>query len=92
MMKINDLQHKSIQRIYKQQQQNMKEGNKTRSDKMDISEKAKEIRELEQTLKEMPDIRREKVDEIKQKLAHGDYEIEVEAVAAKILGQDIEQE
>lgn len=52
---------------------------------MKISSKAKQIKELEILLREIPDVRKEKVENIKRQMESGRYTVDSRAVARKIL-------
>ena len=54
-------------------------------DKVDISSKAKEIREAKMLLNSLPDIREEKVAQIKERVENGSYQIEEKKTAAKMI-------
>ncbi|MFN3740052.1 MAG: flagellar biosynthesis anti-sigma factor FlgM [Thermodesulfovibrionales bacterium] len=57
-----------------------------RKDRVDISERAKEAARLIEAIKAIPDIRTEKVDEIREAISSGKYRIEPMKIAEKILG------
>ncbi|RJQ55746.1 MAG: flagellar biosynthesis anti-sigma factor FlgM [Nitrospiraceae bacterium] len=54
-------------------------------DKISLSEKAKEISELKAEIDELPDIRTDKVDELKKAIDAGNYNIDPRKIAQKIL-------
>lgn len=54
-------------------------------DRVDISERAKEAARLMEEIKAIPDIRTEKVDEIKEAINSGKYRIDPVKLAEKIL-------
>lgn len=56
-----------------------------KKDKIEISKEAREFQQAVSKVKDMPDIRQEKVDEIKQRVLSGNYEINSEKIADKIL-------
>lgn len=58
-------------------------------DQVTVSEKAKEIGRLQQEAQKMPDVRADKVDEAKDKIKAGNYNVKGEAVAGKILKEAI---
>ncbi|WP_029502249.1 flagellar biosynthesis anti-sigma factor FlgM [Lachnoclostridium phytofermentans] len=59
------------------------DGNK--KDSVEISQMGKDFQIAKQAVSAAPDIRQEKVEEIKQKLASGDYEISLEDLADKMI-------
>jgi negative regulator of flagellin synthesis FlgM len=78
--------------------QNLKAGNKIASTKsqggtlstsgteqIDISSKAKDIQKATEAVNAAPDIRIEKVDQIKEKIESGNYNVSTEQLAEKIL-------
>lgn len=91
-MKINDINFDRIHRTYRQQEKDTVDKKKrSGGDRMEISAKAREIRELEAKLKEIPAIRREKVEKIKKALLNDEYQINAAKIASKII-RDREQE
>ena len=89
-MKINNIQAGKINQYYKQLQQKQTENKKTKDDSTQISAKAKEIMTARAELKEMPQVREEKVAALKEKVQSGNYQVDSKAVAAKILN-NVEQ-
>lgn len=57
----------------------------SQEEKVDLSQKAKEIQKIRKLAEEAPEIREEKVAELKQKIEQGGYNIKGEKVAQKIL-------
>ena len=84
-MKINNIQAGKINQYYKQLQQKQTEKNKTQNDSTQISAKAKEIMTARAELKEMPQVREEKVAALKEKVQSGNYQVDSKKLAAKIL-------
>lgn len=54
-------------------------------DRISLSGQAKEISELKAAINELPDIRTDKVDAVKQAIDTGTYNIDPKKIAAKIL-------
>jgi negative regulator of flagellin synthesis FlgM len=54
-------------------------------DKISLSGKAKEISELKTLIDQLPDIRMDKVEEIKKAIDSGNYNIDARKIAEKIL-------
>lgn len=77
----------AIHQIYtKQSSTPTKKINKTdKRDEVSLSENAKEFQNIYQKLKNVPDVREEKVDRIKEQLRTGTYNVNSEEVAEKIL-------
>lgn len=60
------------------------------SDEVTISEKGKDVSEMTRVLKEMPDVRSEKVAALKAKIANGTYNVSSRDIAAKIVNTALE--
>lgn len=60
------------------------------SDEVSISEKGKDVSEMTSTLKEMPDVRADKVAELKERIANGTYNISGKDIASKIINTALE--
>ncbi|MEJ6950162.1 flagellar biosynthesis anti-sigma factor FlgM [Natronospora cellulosivora (SeqCode)] len=84
-MKINGIHLNEIQKRYKQQNKQDKSLRNNRADSMSISAQAKQIKEIEKKLAEVPEIRQEKVAKLKESIAKGNYQIDTKALARKIL-------
>lgn len=84
-MKINNLVFNKIQQEYKKSRNSEQIRASYKGDSMKISSKAKQIKELEILLREIPDIRKEKVENIQRQIESGQYTVNSKAVARKIL-------
>lgn len=60
-------------------------------DKLEISSKGKDYQAVKQALSQTPDVRDEKVTEIKAKIQSGTYNINMEEVASHILDRYFEK-
>lgn len=60
------------------------------SDAVSISEKGKDVSEMTRTLKEMPDVRADKIADLKARIASGTYNISGRDIAAKIINTALE--
>lgn len=69
----------------KEQQQSQESASTPRGEKVEISSRAREIQQLESVLSEMPDVRAEKVEEMKNLIASGKYEVDTKGLADKII-------
>ncbi len=56
-----------------------------KSDKVQISGKAKEMEELKQIIHQMPEIRADKVEALKKAIQEGNYQVDSLQIAGKIL-------
>ena len=57
------------------------------SDKLEISQTAKDYQVAKQAVAHTPDIREDKVNEIKQRMASGTYDVSVEEIADKLVNK-----
>lgn len=90
-MKINPVSMNKIQNLYnKQKSSRNNTKNKKRDDKINISNKAKDIKQLEKSLENTAEIRNEKVKQLKTAIKNGNYQIEPQKIAEKILSQSQE--
>jgi flagellar biosynthesis anti-sigma factor FlgM len=55
------------------------------ADRLDLSERASEVGRLVEKVKEMPDIRQEKVKALRERVLAGDYDPSSDEIAAAIL-------
>lgn len=60
------------------------------SDAVSISEKGKDVSEMTRTLKEMPDVRADKIADLKERIANGTYNISGRDIASKIINTALE--
>ncbi len=60
------------------------------SDAVSISEKGKDVSEMTRTLKEMPDVRADKIADLKERIANGTYNVSGRDVASKIINTALE--
>ncbi|MDY6791203.1 MAG: flagellar biosynthesis anti-sigma factor FlgM [Thermodesulfobacteriota bacterium] len=60
-----------------------------KGDKVVLSPKAKEVQEATKLIKELPDIREEKVAKLKEQVDQGTYKIDGEKIAFKMLKESI---
>ncbi|NLK73798.1 MAG: flagellar biosynthesis anti-sigma factor FlgM [Clostridiales bacterium] len=61
------------------------------SDKVEISSEGKAYHNVKQVLNQVPDIRADKVNELKQKIQSGTYNISAEEVADKMISRYFNQ-
>ena len=60
------------------------------SDAVSISEKGKDVSEMTRTLKEMPDVRADKIADLKGRIANGTYNVSGKDIASKIINTALE--
>ncbi|NLW22202.1 MAG: flagellar biosynthesis anti-sigma factor FlgM [Tissierellia bacterium] len=84
-MKINKMDN--IQKIYNNMEVNKVKANKgpIGKDEVELSEKAKDYQIGMKKLKEIPDIREDKVERIKKQIKSGTYNVKGQEIAEKIL-------
>ena len=58
-------------------------------DKVNLSATAKDIQQLQKAVSELPDIRQDKVEDLKTKIGMGNYDVSGEKIADKMLGDSI---
>ena len=61
------------------------EKNVAKTDTVNISDAAKEIQEVRKELDNIPDVRDDKVEQLKNQIENGTYEIKSEEIAEKML-------
>jgi negative regulator of flagellin synthesis FlgM len=84
LSKINQLyQTNDTRKVSKSQNGNKK-------DSVEISQMGKDFQIAKQAVSSTPDIRQDKVDEIKKKLESGNYEISLEELADKMINDFFE--
>ena len=60
------------------------------SDAVSISEKGKDVSEMTRTLIELPDVRADKIADLKERIANGTYNVSGKDIAAKIVNTALE--
>jgi len=64
---------------------NMNVKGSSHSDKLEISQTGKDYQVAKQALKSIPDVREDRVKEIKERMASGTYNVSAEEVASKLV-------
>jgi negative regulator of flagellin synthesis FlgM len=59
------------------------------TERVDLSNKAKDIQKIKQVLEQTPEIREEKVQELKHQIETGNYTINPAKIADKMLGESL---
>lgn len=72
---------KNVEKVSAEQQQ----ASTVESDNVTISEKGKDVSEMTRTLKSMPEVRADKIADLKECIANGTYNVSARDVAAKIV-------
>lgn len=73
---------KNVEKVSAEQQQ---QASTVESDNVTISEKGKDVSEMTRTLKSMPEVRADKIADLKERIANGTYNVSARDVAAKIV-------
>jgi len=74
------------------EEQNTEQANEVlKKDKVSLSKASKDMKIAEEAVAAAPDVRSDKVDPIKQKIAQGNYEINAEKVADKLIGTHVSE-
>ncbi len=58
-------------------------------EKVNLSTQAKDIQQIKNTLSQLPDVREEKIQEIKSQVEKGTYNVSGEDIAGKMVGESI---
>ncbi len=88
-MKINSNIPKNLSKIYQKQQNevinNKKEKKIVEQDRIELSSQAEKIKKMVEMTKDLPEIRKEKVEEIKAQIAENKYDVSAKDLAEKML-------
>lgn len=60
-----------------------------RCDRVTLSPRAQELRDAQQALASIPDVREDRVEEIKTRIADGSYRIDSKAIATKMIRESL---
>ncbi|MEN6620513.1 MAG: flagellar biosynthesis anti-sigma factor FlgM [Smithella sp.] len=97
-MKISDIKDMSTQMVQQYQKNDNyitnsdKQATGTTSimeEKVDLSTQAKDIQQVNNTLSQLPDVREEKIQELKSQVEKGTYNVNGEDIAGKMVGESI---
>jgi negative regulator of flagellin synthesis FlgM len=58
-------------------------------EKVSLSPAAREIQQAEKAFRELPEVRQEKINELKERIAGGNYDVRGDKLAGKILSESI---
>ena len=64
-------------------------GSVVREDKVSLSSTAKDIQQAKKAIEELPDVREEKVRELKDRIEGGKYDVNGEKIAEKMLNESV---
>lgn len=97
-MKISDVKDVSSQMVQQYQKNDNYIANSDKQatgatiiaeEKVDLSTQAKDIQQIKNTLSQLPDVREEKIQEIKSQVEKGTYNVSGEEIAEKMVGESI---
>lgn len=93
-MKVSNSQVQQVLGQYARQVQRPKGAGEAKppglgQDQVELSPEAREIKAAQQALAQTPEVRTDKVEEIKGRIASGTYEVRGEEVAEKIIARSI---
>jgi len=90
-MRIEGVNSGQLQKIYQQQRRLLDrdgaEQQRESGDSMEISAEARQIHNIAREMDEVPEVRSERVQELRQQVQSGNYEVDPEQVAESILAE-----
>ena len=85
-MKISPQQYEKVMAIYQNQQRKAAGTEEPKArDTLSLSREARAVKEVRELLQQTPEVREEKVAELKEKISSGEYQVPGEEVAEKML-------
>ena len=93
--KVNDASAQMIQQYQKldsvknEEEKPVVSGATIATERVDLSNKAKDIQKIKQVLEQTPEVREEKVQELKRQIESGSYVINPDTIADKMLGESL---
>ncbi len=85
-MRISPKQFEQVMAVYRSQMQKAPEQTETqRKDSLSLSGDAKAVNEVRDLIKFIPEVRKERVDELKKAIETGEYKVDGKQVAEKML-------
>jgi negative regulator of flagellin synthesis FlgM len=97
-MKISDVKDLGAQMVQQYQKNDSYVANSDKQaanattiteEKVDLSTQAKDIQQTKNALSQLPDVREEKIQEIKSQVDNGKYNVSGEKIAGKMVGESI---
>ncbi len=68
---------------------NVEEGSRLEADRIELSVRGREIQHLDEMIRSTPDVREARVEQVRQALENGTYNVKAEMIAEKIVGGDL---
>ena len=93
--KVNDAsaqmiqQYQKIDSVKSEDEKPVGKGKAIATERVDLSNKAKDIQKIKQVLEQTPEIREEKVQDLKHQIQTGNYTINPAKIADKMLGESL---
>lgn len=93
--KIKDTSAQIIQQYQKGELARSGESDKTGgsaaavTEKVDLSSRAKDIQQVRQILEDIPDVREDKVAELKRQIDNGTYQVNADKIAEKMVSESL---
>jgi len=93
--KVNDAsaqmiqQYQKIDSVKNEGEKPVAAGATIATERVDLSNKAKDIQKIKQVLDQTPEVREEKVQELKRQIESGSYAINPGRIADKMLGESL---
>ncbi|GAV26139.1 flagellar biosynthesis anti-sigma factor FlgM [Carboxydothermus islandicus] len=83
-MRINRIDFKNVVELYNKSVNSPVRTEKSKTDEVILTDSGQEILKLRKKLAEIPEVREELVSKIKARILSGEYQIDVEKLAAKL--------
>ncbi len=96
-MKISDIKDTNAQMIQQYQRNDTMRQNSDKriggvsvpEEKVDLSTKARDVQQIKTALAKLPEIREEKVQELKKEIEAGTYNVSGDKIAGKMVGESL---
>ena len=82
-------QYQKIDAVKIESEKTVTSGNPIATERVDLSSEAKDIQKIKQILDQTPDVREEKIQELRQQIEKGSYLINSGMIADKMLGESL---
>lgn len=82
-------QTQKLKQLEKNQVSQSSEATNQQADRVDLSEQSKEMQKIYNVLQMTPEIRSERVDDVKKLIEENRYQVESKAVADKMIGESL---
>jgi len=82
-------QYQKIDSVKSEDEKPIGKGTAIATERVDLSNKAKDIQKIKQVLDQTPEVREEKVQELKRQIESGSYAINPGRIADKMLGESL---